>query len=427
MTAKWTDVITTTVPARVEREETEFELWTHKRSAHRCHQHPATPTEIGRGLQALEPAERGRVLDVAGVEPTPPATPEEIGEVLAGLEPDERGRALDAAGVPSATPEELAGVVAALPPDEHRRVLRALGYGAAPERAPEALGAELAALDVCEFMRAARVAGIVEARRLPRSSSPPLSVGGVPVMWSEIRVGEGDAPFDTVTRERDQARAALREAQRENIATARAADHWRERATAAEYAEREATAAADRAQCTLGAAQMALADTRAELVVAQRDRDAALLTLQAIRAERDNALVGRNQARAERDTARAESATLRQGRDVAVAQVATELARVRELAAERDRVRVERDQARAEARDVRNTVTMLYGAAPAEPRDVVETAGGRGCALLTERDGSTVKVTAGDPTLWSGAVVKVTGSVWFENVLVAARRAGVLL
>jgi len=192
MTAKWTEVTETTVPARVEREETEFELWTHKRSAHRCHQHPATPTEIGRGLQALEPAERAEALAAAGVEPTPPATPEEIGEVLAGLEPDERDRALDAAGVPSATPEELAAVVAALPPDERLRVLRALGAKPAPERTPEALGAELAALDVCEFLRAARAAGVVEARRLPRSSSPPLSVGGVPVMWSEIRVGEGD-------------------------------------------------------------------------------------------------------------------------------------------------------------------------------------------------------------------------------------------
>jgi DNA-binding transcriptional ArsR family regulator len=192
MTAKWTEVTETTVPARVEREETEFELWTHKRSAHRCVTDPATPTEIGRGLQALEPAERAEALEAAGVEPTPPATPEEIGEVLAGLEPDERDRALDVAGVPSATPEELAAVVAALPPDERLRVLRALGAKPAPERTPEALGAELAALDVCEFLRAARAAGVVEARRLPRSSSPPLSVGGVPVMWSEIRVGEGD-------------------------------------------------------------------------------------------------------------------------------------------------------------------------------------------------------------------------------------------
>jgi len=192
MTAKWTETTETTVPERVAREETEFELWTHKRSAHRCVAEPATPTEIGRGLQALEPAERAEALEAAGVEPTPPATPEEIGEVLAGLEPDERDRALDVAGVPSATPEELAAVVAALPPDERLRVLRALGAKPAPERTPEALGAELAALDVCEFLRAARAAGIVEARRLPRSSSPPLSVGGVPVMWSEIRVGEGD-------------------------------------------------------------------------------------------------------------------------------------------------------------------------------------------------------------------------------------------
>jgi len=105
MTAKWTEVTETTVPARVEREETEFELWTHKRSAHRCHQHPATPTEIGRGLQALEPAERAEALEAAGVEPTPPATPEEIGEVLAGLEPDERAVVLAVAGVP--TPDEL--------------------------------------------------------------------------------------------------------------------------------------------------------------------------------------------------------------------------------------------------------------------------------------------------------------------------------
>ena len=125
MTAKWTETTETTVPARVEREETEFELWTRRRSAYRCVTEPATPTEIGRGLQALEPAERAEALTAAGVEPTQPATPEEIGEVLAGLGDRERAVVFAVAGVP--TPDELAGVVTALPPDDRLRVLRALG------------------------------------------------------------------------------------------------------------------------------------------------------------------------------------------------------------------------------------------------------------------------------------------------------------
>jgi len=359
MTAKWTETTETAVPARVEREETEYELWTRRRSAYRCVTEPATPTEIGRGLQALEPAERAEALAAAGVEPTPPATPEEIGEVLAGLGDRERAVVLAVAGVP--TPDELAAVAAALPPDDRLRVLRALGAKPTSERTPEALGAELAALDVCEFLRAARAAGIVEARRLPRSSSPPLSVGGQAVAWSEIRVSGGGLPLSPLAearaelgelhRERDQAQAALREAQRENIATARAADRWRERAQAAEHAEREMTATADRAQ--------------AELAKAVALQDAAVNRLAVLERERD-------QARAE-------------------------LAKARALG-------------------------------PFEPRDVVATAGGRGCALLTERDGSTVKVTAGvDYRGVRGAVVKVNGAVWLENVLVAAHRAGVLL
>ena len=217
MTAKWTETTETAVPERVEREETECELWTHKRSAHRCHQRPATPTEIGRGLQALEPAERAEALTAAGVEPTPPATPEEIGEVLAGLEPDERAVVLAVAGVP--TPDELAAVVAALPPDDRLRVLRALGATPAPERTPEALGAELAALDVCEFLRAARAAGIVEARRVP---APALSIAGRPLAWTTIEIrSDGNGPdvwptfqnAEAVAKERAQLRAERDRAQ----------------------------------------------------------------------------------------------------------------------------------------------------------------------------------------------------------------------
>ena len=116
----------------------------------------------------------------------------------------------------------------------------------------------------------------------------------------------------------------------------------------------------------------------------------------------------RAQLRAERDRAQLEAA--------AVAQRLEDTTRILK------RVQGERDQARAEARDVRNTAAVLYGAAPAEPRDVVAMAGGRGCALLRERDGSTVKVTAS----CAGASVMVDGAVWLENVLVAARRAGAL-
>jgi len=368
MTAKWTEVTETTVPARVEREETEFELWTHKRSAHRCHQHPATPTEIGRGLQALEPAERGRVLDVAGVEPVPPATPEEIGEVLAGLEPDERGRALDAAGVPLATPDDLAAVVAALPPDERLRVLRALGAKPTPERTPEAIGAELAALDVCEFLRAARAAGIVEARRVP---APALSIAGRPLAWTTIEIhSDGNGPdvwptfqnAEAVAKERaqlraerDRAQAALREAQRENIATARAANRWRERATAAEYAEREATAAADQAQAA------------------------------------------RDQARSERAITRREAAA------------AVYLCR-------------ERDEARAELAALREALNQ-----PAHSVGTVEQPGPAAC-IVTDDTGEQAEVRRGGPVGTGAGLVRVNGGawIWLSSILLAARRAGAL-
>lgn len=383
MTAKWTETTETTVPARVELAETECELWTRRRSAYRCVTEPATPTEIGRGLQALEPAERAEALGAAGVEPTPPATPEEIGEVLAGLEPDERGRALDAAGVPSATPEELAAVVAALPPDDRLRVLRALGAKPTPARTPEALGAELAALDCCEFLRAARAAGIVEARRVP---APALSIAGRPLAWTTIEIrSDGNGPdvwptfqnAEAVAKERAQLRA-----------------------------ER------DRAQLEAAAVAQRLEDTTRILKRVQGERDQAQANARNVITAAEYRL---RVTAAERDAARAESATLRQGRDAAVAQIATELARVRELAAERD-------QARAELAALREALNQ-----PAHSVGTVDQPGPAAC-VVTDDTGEQAEVRRGGPVGTGAGLVRVNGGawIWLSSILLAAHRAGVL-